>query len=60
MNLHKHPQEFYDTVLVLADRLNTSPVIIEKDYYVTMFLEALVKRVPDLLFRGGHIAFEVP
>lgn len=53
MNLHKHPQEFYDTVLVLADRLNTSPVIIEKDYYVTMFLEALVKRVPDLLFRGG-------
>lgn len=53
MNLHKNPQEFYDTLLVLGDRLNTSPAIIEKDYYVTMFLEALAKRVPNLLFKGG-------
>ena len=53
MNLHKNPQEFYDTLLVLGDRLNTSPTIIEKDYYVTMFLEALAKRVPNLLFMGG-------
>lgn len=53
MNLHKNPQEFYDTLLVLGDRLNTSPAIIEKDYYVTMFLEALSKRVPNLLFKGG-------
>ncbi len=53
MNLHKNPQEFYDTLLVLGDRLNTSPAIIEKDYYVTMFLEALAKRAPNLLFKGG-------
>ncbi|MBQ7358226.1 MAG: nucleotidyl transferase AbiEii/AbiGii toxin family protein [Clostridia bacterium] len=53
MNLHKNPQEFYDTLLVLGDRLNTSPAIIEKDYYVTIFLEALAKRVPNLLFKGG-------
>lgn len=53
MNLHKNPQEFYDTLLVVAERLNTSPAIIEKDYYVTMFLEALAKRVPNLLFKGG-------
>lgn len=53
MNLHKNPQEFYDTLLVLGDRLNTSPAITEKDYYVTMFLEALAKRVPNLLFKGG-------
>lgn len=53
MNLHKNPQEFYDTLLVLGDRLKTSPAIIEKDYYVTMFLEALAKRVPNLLFKGG-------
>ena len=32
MNLHENPQEFYDTLLVLGDRLNTSPSIIEKDY----------------------------
>lgn len=53
MNLHKNPQEFYDALLVLGERLNTSPAIIEKDYYVTMFLEALAKRVPNLLFKGG-------
>lgn len=53
MNLHKNHQEFYDTLLVLGDRLHTSPAIIEKDYYVTMFLEALSKRVPNLIFKGG-------
>ena len=53
MNLHKDPREFYDTLLALADRLSTSPAIIEKDYYVTMFLEAIVKRVPNLVFKGG-------
>ncbi len=53
MNLHENHQDFYDTLLAVGDRLNTSPAIIEKDYYVTMFLEALAKRVPNLLFKGG-------
>ena len=53
MNLHEKPQEFYDTILYIGDRLNTSPAIIEKDYYVTMFLEALSKRVTNLIFKGG-------
>ena len=53
MNLHKNIQDFYDTILIVADRLNTSPAIIEKDYYVTMFLEALSKKIPNLLFKGG-------
>ncbi len=53
MNLHKNGQEFYDTLLAAGNHLNTSPAIVEKDYYVTMFLEALVKRVPNLIFKGG-------
>lgn len=53
MNLHNNQQAFYDTLLIIADRFNISPAIIEKDYYVTMFLEALVRKVPDLLFKGG-------
>ncbi len=53
MNLHKNPQEFYDALLALSAKLNISPAIIEKDYYVTMFLEALSKRVPNLIFKGG-------
>ena len=50
MNLHKNRQEFYDTLLALGDRLNTSPAIIEKDYYVTMFLEALKEDLSLLFF----------
>lgn len=53
MNLHKNLQEFYDTILVVSEKLNISPAIIEKDYYVTIFLEALSKRVKNLLFKGG-------
>lgn len=53
MNLHKNPQEFYDTLLALSAKLNISSAIIEKDYYVTMFLEVLAKRVPNLIFKGG-------
>lgn len=53
MNLHKNGQEFYDTLLAAGNHLNTSPAIVEKDYYVTIFLEALVKRVPNLIFKGG-------
>lgn len=53
MNLHKNKQEFYDTLLAVGNKLNISPAIIEKDYYVTLFLETLSKRVPDLVFKGG-------
>ena len=53
MKLHKDKKEFTDAITTLADRLNTAPAIIEKDYYVTMFLQDLNKRVPDLLFKGG-------
>ena len=53
MNLHKNPKEFYDTLLEVSNRLNTSPAIVEKDYYVTIFLQALTKRVPCLVFKGG-------
>lgn len=44
MNLHENTTEFYDTLLVIANSLNISPSIIEKDYYVTLFLESLVKK----------------
>lgn len=53
MKLHKDKKEFTDAITTLADRLNTAPAIIEKDYYVTMFLQELNSRVPDLLFKGG-------
>lgn len=53
MKLHKDKNEFTDAITTLADRLNIAPAIIEKDYYVTMFLQELNQRIPDLLFKGG-------
>lgn len=53
MNLHKNPKEFYETLLASADRLGISPAIIEKDYYVTLLLETLSRKVPSLIFKGG-------
>lgn len=53
MNLHKNPKEFNDTLLIIGNRLNISPAIIEKDYFVTLFLEKLSNKVPNLIFKGG-------
>lgn len=53
MKLHNNKKEFIDTILLIADKLNTAPAIIEKDYYVTIFLQELHKRMPNVLFKGG-------
>lgn len=53
MNLHKNLKEFEDAITYAANDLNTSAAIIEKDYYVTLFLKNLAKKVPNLLFKGG-------
>lgn len=53
MNLHKNKKEFYDTILMVSSKLNTTPAIVEKDYYVSLFLQHLVKKVPNILFKGG-------
>jgi len=53
MNLHKNKKEFYETILMISSKLNTTPAIVEKDYYVSLFLKHLVKKVPNILFKGG-------
>ncbi len=53
MNLHKNKKEFCDTILMMSNKLNTTPAIVEKDYYVSLFLQHLVKKVPNILFKGG-------
>ena len=53
MNLHKNKQEFYDTLLAVGNKLNTSPAIIEKDYYVTLILKYLSEKIPFIVFKGG-------
>lgn len=53
MNLHKDKEVFEFAIRATSRFFNVSQAIIEKDYYVTLFLKELVKRVPELIFKGG-------
>lgn len=43
MNLYKNHQEFYDAILMVSNKLNISPSIVEKTYYKDY--EEITKRV---------------
>ncbi len=53
MRLHEDEELFRQALMATADYFKIDPAIVEKDYYVTIFLEALARRLPDLLFKGG-------
>lgn len=53
MILHKDKENF-DILIKSASRFfNVHPAIIEKDYYVTVILKELTRKVQGLLFKGG-------
>ena len=51
--LHDDKDLFERAVLDTSEQFGIAPVIVEKDYYVTLFLQELVKRQPDIIFKGG-------
>ena len=51
--LHNNKDLFEQVILRTADDLGINPAIIEKDYYVTLFLKEIVKVYPDIIFKGG-------
>lgn len=53
MILHKDKENFDIAIRATSRYYNVSPAIIEKDYYVTLFLKELTQKVPGLLFKGG-------
>lgn len=53
MVLHKDKESFDIAIRAASRHFNVSPAIIEKDYYVTLVLCELAKKVPHLLFKGG-------
>lgn len=53
MILHADQDSFDIAIRAASRHFNVSPTIIEKDYYVTLVLCELAKKVPDLLFKGG-------
>ena len=53
MMLHDSRDLFRQIVLLASEAMRIDSGIIEKDYYVTMFLKSLVARQPQILFKGG-------
>lgn len=54
MYLHKEDRELlHDIVITVSERSGLEENIVEKDYYVTLILKELIKRNPDIIFKGG-------
>lgn len=51
--LHKHKEEFINAVNLASEYFRILPVIVEKDYYVTMILRELTERQGFVVFKGG-------
>ncbi len=51
--LHNEKELFEQLILRTADEFGIKAAIVEKDYYVTLFLKAIVKEMPDIIFKGG-------
>ena len=51
--LHNERDLFEKAVLDTASAFKIAPVIVEKDYYVSVFLKELVARQPNIIFKGG-------
>ena len=51
--LHDDRDLFRQIILLTSEAMGIDAGIIEKDYYVTMFLKSLVAKQPQILFKGG-------
>lgn len=51
--LHNDRETFEQVILKVASETGIEPSIIEKDYYVTLFLNRIVQLQPNIIFKGG-------
>ena len=51
--LHNDKELFEQVVLKTSEALGIEASIVEKDYYVTLFLKNITERQPDIIFKGG-------
>lgn len=51
--LHENKENFFTAVNLAADKYDVLPVVVEKDYYVTMVLRGLAARLDYVVFKGG-------
>jgi len=54
MTLHENSDYFAQVLADAADYMGLQDIgIVEKDYYVTLFLKQIAQRVPSVIFKGG-------
>lgn len=51
--LHHNREDFEQVVLRVSNDKGIAPEIIEKDYYVTLFLKRIKELQPNIIFKGG-------
>lgn len=51
--LHKDRENFEQVILKVSEDTGIDASIIEKDYYVTLFLKRIVEVLPNIIFKGG-------
>lgn len=51
--LYQNKDLFTQLILLVSEDTGIAPGIVEKDYYVTIFLKNLVKIQPEIIFKGG-------
>lgn len=53
MNLHCDKEQFEDAIMATSSAIGFEPALIEKDYFVTLFLKKATEMVDGLVFKGG-------
>ena len=53
MYLHKDREMFKDVVEQTAEQSGRTPIVVEKDYYVTLILKLLAEQLDLCVFKGG-------
>ena len=51
--MHHNKETFEQVILRVANDKGIAPEIIEKDYYVTLFLKSIKDLQPNIIFKGG-------
>lgn len=51
--LHNNKELFHDILLAVREETGVHSAIIEKDYYVTLLLQKIVEKNPEIIFKGG-------
>lgn len=53
MLLHKDKEKFEQLIIAVSENSGIDKALVEKDYYITIFLKELVGKEPLLVFKGG-------